>query len=322
MRLALMLLATAVFCGAVAVKQEGKEKSVCQVTLTLTEEGKNVPGLVRVVNEQGAEVPLPGLMSRGLGLPGDKDINRWWMLTKPTKVELPQGRYELQAFAGLETELAKQPLVLNQAEATVSVPLSRFYQAAAQGWRSANTHLHLNKLTKEDADRYLSQAPRVDGLDMVFVSYLERVKADLEYTSNKYDLADLERIGQSSGVAFGYGEEHRHNFLGFGEGYGHVMLLNIKQLVQPVSIGPGIMGSGDDGRAIQQGIDEARRDGASIIWCHNAWGLEDVPNWVTGRLDAQNIFDGGTHGSFKDSFYRYLNAGVKVPFSTGTDWFM
>jgi hypothetical protein len=43
---------------------------------------------------------------------------------------------------------------------------------------------------------------------------------------------------------------------------------------------------------------------------------------VTGRLDAQNIFDGGTHGSFKDSFYRCLNAGMNVPFSTGTDWFM
>ena len=43
---------------------------------------------------------------------------------------------------------------------------------------------------------------------------------------------------------------------------------------------------------------------------------------MTGRVDAQNIFDGGIRSSYKDSFYRYLNAGLAVPFSTGTDWFM
>jgi hypothetical protein len=59
-----------------------------------------------------------------------------------------------------------------------------------------------------------------------------------------------------------------------------------------------------------------------FVWCHNDWGMEQVPNWVTGRVNAHNIFDGGTHGSFKNSFYRYLNAGIRVPFSTGTDWFM
>ena len=41
-------------------------------------------------------------------------------------------------------------------------------------------------------------------------------------------------------------------------------------------------------------------------------------------MDAQNILDGGSgeHGSYKDTFYRYLNLGIKVPFSTGTDWFI
>src|SRR5262249_27116469 len=49
---------------------------------------------------------------------------------------------------------------------------------------------------------------------------------------------------------------------------------------------------------------------------------EALPNWITGRIEAQNIFDGGIRSSYKDSFYRYLNAGLTVPFSTGTDWFM
>jgi hypothetical protein len=45
---------------------------------------------------------------------------------------------------------------------------------------------------------------------------------------------------------------------------------------------------------------------------------------LAGLLHAENIFDGepAAHGSYEDTFYRYLNIGMKVPFSTGTDWFI
>ena len=39
-------------------------------------------------------------------------------------------------------------------------------------------------------------------------------------------------------------------------------------------------------------------------------------------LDAHNIFDGGSRGSYEDTFYRFMNIGLRVPFSTGTDWFI
>jgi hypothetical protein len=100
------------------------------------------------------------------------------------------------------------------------------------------------------------------------------------------------------------------------------MLLNLRRLIEPVSIGPGIMGAGFDFPPLRRGMDEARGEGATVIWCHNHFGHEDVPNWLTGRVHALNIFDGGTRGSYVDSYYRFLNVGLKVPFSTGTDWFM
>ncbi|MCA9004388.1 MAG: CehA/McbA family metallohydrolase, partial [Planctomycetaceae bacterium] len=40
-----------------------------------------------------------------------------------------------------------------------------------------------------------------------------------------------------------------------------------------------------------------------------------------GKVHAVNIFYCVTRSSFKDSYYQYLNAGFKIPFSTGTDWF-
>ena len=190
-------------------------------------------------------------------------------------------------------------------------------------WFSGNTHLHLSGLTREQADEYLRTLPRADRLDLLFVSYLERAQADRDYISNGYTLADLERLS-GRGLTLGNGEEHRHNFDGYGEGYGHVMFLNIRQLVRPVSIGAGIMGEGPDWPPLRRGIAQARGGGATVIWCHNTFGHEDVPDWLAGLLHAHNIFDGdaATHGSYEDTFYRYLNIGLKVPFSTGTDWFI
>ena len=158
-------------------------------------------------------------------------------------------------------------------------------------------------------------------LEMVFVSYLERAIVDRGYTSNAYTVEDLKRIS-GSGLWFESGEEYRHNFGGGGEGYGHVMFLDITKPILPASLGPGITKMGSDGTALRAGIDQARADEGTIVWCHNAFGLEDIPSWLSDRMDAQNIFDGGNQGSYEDSFYRYLNLGMRVPFSTGTDWFI
>jgi hypothetical protein len=35
-----------------------------------------------------------------------------------------------------------------------------------------------------------------------------------------------------------------------------------------------------------------------------------------------NVFDGSRNGAFEDNYYRYLNIGLKMPISTGADWFM
>jgi hypothetical protein len=100
------------------------------------------------------------------------------------------------------------------------------------------------------------------------------------------------------------------------------MFLDIKELVKPVSLGPGITGKGNDDRPLRPGIDEARRQGGTVIWCHNSLGHEDVPNALAGRLDALNVFDGSRGGTYEENYYRYLNTGMHLPISTGTDWFI
>lgn len=298
---------------------------MCELTLTLrdAETQRPLPGLVRITDATGKIVPLEGLLARQSKVDVDTTRGNWSVIIEKAVVSVPRGKLTIEAFSGLETELQRVEVNLGgKAKAEANLTLKRFYDAGAKRFRSGNTHLHLMKLSREESDRYLREIPRADGLDLLFVSYLERAEADREYITNRYSRAEVESVGKTSGVTMGWGEEHRHNFTAQGQGFGHVMLLDIQKLVQPVSIGPGITKEGSDGLPVQRGIDTARRDGGTTVWCHNNWGMERLPNWFTGRLHAQNIFDGGTHGSYKDSFYRCLNAGLKVPFSTGTDWFI
>jgi hypothetical protein len=323
MRHTLLTTSVFVFVGLAGVL--GQLADTARVTLQLidAETGREIPGLVRITDADG-NVHHPGeLLNRGLGMPDKEPIVAWHVLPKRTVLALPKGVLTIEAIGGPEREAVRKTIDLSgRDEAEVALPLPRFSNLAASGWRSGNTHIHLMKVSRADCDRYLREVPPADHLDAVFVSHLERAGADHEYTTNTYTRADLAGIEKASGVKVGNGEEHRHNFDGFNQGYGHVMLLKINDLVQPVSIGPGITKMGTDGLPLQRGIDTARRDGATIVWCHSRWGMEQIANFATGRLRAMNIFDGGAHGSYKDCFYRYWDAGFPVSFSTGTDWFI
>lgn len=284
--------------------------------------GKHIPCLIRITDDKERIQQPPGLLNRGTGLRKNHPAMQWACFPGSEGIKGIYGSLRVEAFAGPEYEMATGNVQTHVGHgAYMKLKLKRITNPHATGWRSGNTHLHLMNLTRQQADNYLRTVPRSDGLELVFVSNLRRAKAELEYITNEHRAADLKKL-ESADLRFGWGEEHRHNYGPGGQGYGHVMLLNIKKLVRPVSIGSGIMLKGTDDPPLQRGIREARGQGATVVWCHNSFGLEDIPNWFGGTVDAQNIFDGGSHDSYDKTYYRYLNVGLRVPFSTGTDWFM
>ncbi len=292
----------------------GQKACKLALELALPAQEKPVAGLVRITNRaSGKTLSFSGEIKRDAG---------WYAIAPGTTLEVPPAKLSVEAVVGLHTELVVREVDLTgKTEFSLRLPLKAFYDPSAKGLIAGNTHLHLMKLTHDEAFRYLRVVPQADALDLVYVSHLKRTPEDRDYVTNSFTDGDLGRLSRE-GVLFGNGQEHRHNFGAGGEGYGHVMLLNILRLIEPVSIGPGIMKTGTDGIPLARGIKTARGDDATVIWCHNTFGHEDIPNWVAGLVHAQNIHDGGSHGSYEDSFYRYLNVGMKVPFSTGTDWFI
>jgi hypothetical protein len=304
------------------------------LTLELTdaESGAALAGLVKItVAATGEPLDLPAHLRRPMG---------WCSLPASARVDVPLGELRIVACHGLATELATATITVKaDAENRAKLALRRFYDPAKRNLVAANTHLHLQLnapaalggallRTRRDAEDYLVAIGQSDALDLVYVSYLLRTGESPRYVSNEFTRDDLQHLSTTN-VRFINGEEHRH------EGgrssrrggpaelrYGHVMFLDLPRLVEPVSYGgiftPGSAAS--DAVPMQRAIRAARDQGATIIWCHGRQGTEDVTNWVAGLLHAQNIFDGGNEGTVDQVFYPYLNAGLRVPFSTGTDW--
>jgi hypothetical protein len=304
----------------------GMEQGAVKIRVRLVdaETGQAVPGIVRVFRA-GADkpLPLPGLYDRLRGLNTTATLAGWSVVPAAGgETTLPRGKVQGEAVSGLETALAVEELDLGKNPPDeVTLKLKPLFRPERFDLVAGNTHLHLMNLTAEDSDEYLKRIPAADRLNVLFISYLERIKEDVNYITNRHPVGDLRQF-DATGVLVNNGEEHRHNFGSYGEGYGHVMFLNINRLVKPVSLGSGITGGGYDDRPLRPGIVDAREQRGTVLWCHNTSGFEGVPNTLAGRIDALNVFDGSRTGAYEDSYYRYLNSGLRLPISTGTDWFI
>mgnify|MGYP007046929169 CR=1 FL=1 len=299
-----------------------------EVVLRLVDEatGAALDGLIRVRDGRGKLVGVPKLLSRTAGLSersmgpaAFSHMDSWSVLSGVQVLSLPKEPLMVEAFNGLEWAVASAELA--PSTTSLSIPLKRIYNREEAGYVSGNVHLHLQRMSPRAAEQYATEVARADGCDVVFLSYLERTGADENYTSNRFTREDLARFSSESGVLFGWGEEYRHNFPK-QPGYGHVMFLDIQDLVLPASFGADIMKVGNDDGVLRTGIEVARAQGATTLWCHNTRGLEDIPSWLHGIIDGHTIFDEGSTGSYAAGPYRYLNVGLKVPFATGTDWFI
>lgn len=292
-----------------------------RITLRDSASGAELAGNVRITAANGKPLALDLVEPRPAG---------WHAARLSFELLVPREKLRIEAFQGLETAIATREIDLTaQAGAHVELALARFMSAAERGLASGNTHLHLMQWPRAHVEAYLRVASAADQLDFAWISHLERFDSEVPYTTNEFTRAELEALSTTT-TRFGWGEELRHNFGEYAIGYGHALLLDLTQLVRPVSLGPVLAGSTVDAPGLGPGIAEARAQEATVIWAHGMNGYEDLPSWLLGRIDAQNSFDGavpgevllGDHATYASVYYPLLDVGLTVPFSTGTDWFI
>ena len=277
---------------------------------------EKIDAKVHVLNSMGTfSRPGGALLKQGPGTP---------FFFSDGEFEVAAGRGRTDVLVERGTEYEPQRLVVEVPEhgvVEVEIPIERWYYPQRDNWYPGNTHIHYD--AKESRpDQRLGVDCSVEGYNVTAVSVLDR--RQLPYASNKYPIGVMNEFTTAHHV-LDIGEENRHygDKSPWGFGYGHVMFLNIRNLVQPVSRGHTLTAQFDpDYPPLCFCCDEARDQGGLVIWCHNGRGMEAPVAAALGKLDAFNLFDPFWMDPEYDLWYKLLNCGIRLPASTGTDWFV
>ena len=244
--------------------------------------GEQVEARVQVLSSGGTFLhPADVLMKVGPGLP-------FFYCDGAFEVDAPRGVTRILVERGTEYVPVQMELDLAaRGVTTVEIALERWNQLGALGWHPGNTHIHYDQ-HEQRPDERLYLDPRVEDLRVTAISVLTR--RDLPYASNKYPMGLLTDFS-SAHHHVECGEESRHNQTPWEMGYGHVMLLRLKEVVEPISRGVLVDDVDPDYPPLCYACDEAHRQGGIVIWCHNGNGMEAPVATALGKLDAFNLFD-------------------------------
>ncbi len=278
--------------------------------------GEKIDAKVHVINAMGNFVhPASALMKRGPGTP-------FFFADGEFEVSASRGRTDVLVERGTEYEPARVVVDLpEKGSVDIEIPIVRWYYPQEGQWYPGNTHIHYDEKETRPDER-LGVDCSVEGYNVTAVSVLDR--RQLPYASNKYPIGVMNEFTTAHHV-LDIGEENRHygDHSPWGFGYGHVMFLNIRNLVQPVSRGHTLTAQFDpDYPPLCFCCDETRDQGGLVIWCHNGRGMEAPVAAALGKLDAFNLFDPFWMDPEYDLWYKLLNCGIRLPASTGTDWFV
>ena len=266
--------------------------------------GESLDAKVHVLNASGTfSQPPNSMLKRGPGTP-------FFFCDGAFAVEGSRGRTDVLVERGTEYEPYRTTIELPaKGRVEVEIPLRRWYSPQEDAWYPGNTHIHYDEKETRPDER-LGIDCSVEGYNVTCVSVLDR--RQLPYASNKYPIGVMNEFTTAHHV-LDIGEENRHygDNSPWGFGYGHVMLLNIRNLVQPVSRGHTLAGQFDpDYPPLCFCCDDAREQGGLVIWCHNGRGMEAPVAAALGKLDAFNLFDPFWMDPEYDLWYKLLNCGL------------
>lgn len=228
-------------------------------------------------------------------------------------------------YRGFEYE----PVVMDVPEdGVVDVTLRRWMDMPMRGWYSGHTHIHTTDVgLPVQFSRFWPLVTQGEDLGVSAILTLKGEWDSHAIYADEYPMGL--RAGHSTPEHFiTYGEEYRNN------PYGHLALLGLDYLIQPISSGAlGEMG-GPDYPPNAFVLDEAIAQGAVTIGAHFGYSiLRDEPiksSWPStgfempvdvalGKIHLAEIYGAGGQ---QDVWYMLLNCGFNLPATAGPDWVM
>ena len=217
---------------------------------------------------------------------------------------LPRGRVIVDVARGFEYEPLRTAVEIKPGQRELELRIGRWTNMNARGWYSGDTHVHFlagNGAVLESA-----------GEDLNVANVLQSQWG--HHFSNTDDFTGRPQVSDDGKTIVSFGQENRQHFLG------HLNLLGHTEPIMPwCTDGPGEAELGGPLQATMSHWAEAcRAQGGTVVLPHFPWPNGDPAALIAlGLADAVEMcrqvpFD-------HDEYYRYLNAGYRLPLVGGTD---
>src|SRR5581483_12286155 len=218
---------------------------------------------------------------------------------------LPRGEVLVDVASGFEYEPLRARTAIADGQQRLRLELRRRRDMNAERWFSGDTHVHL--LSTQGAH----VEGRAEGVNVVNLLLSQWGN----HFSNVEDFTGEPHVSRDGRTIVYATQENRQHALG------HLTLLGLKRPVMPwCTDGPNEAENGGTLEiTLSEWADRCHEQGGTVILPHLAMAAEPAALLATGRLDGAEMigFDEG-RGTHSD-YYRYLDAGYRVPLVGGTD---
>ncbi len=217
---------------------------------------------------------------------------------------LPRGDVVVEAARGFEHEPLRARVRIEPGQRELTVRLRRWRDMNAEGWYSGDTHVHF---LSTQGGHLEARGEDLNVVNLLQAQWGHLFTSTEEFTGEPSVSRDGRTIVHAS-------QENRQHFLG------HLILLGLKRPVMPWSSdGPSEAElAGPLETTLSHWADECHRQGGTVVIPHFPDPNGESATLVaTGRADGVEMI---RHRPFNHvEYYRYLNAGYRIPLCGGTD---
>lgn len=282
--------------------------------------GQPIVARVALESKDGAAYAPPGSLWRVY-----RDYGHFHVAPE-TEFELPAGAYKLRAHHGLEYRPAALEFeVTAGAGKDIEISLERWANPNAKHWYGGDNHIHANYGYGEYYNTPATMADYCAGEGLNICNFMVANSDgdgvfDREFFRGRPDALSTAR------TQLYWNEEWRSTI------WGHLTLVNLKHVVEPVFLGFKDTTNPWDVPTISDIADRTRRQGGVVNFTHPAARIDDLyrgaytakalPIYAAlGKIDTMDAMGSNDRASSM-LYQRLLNCGLRLTASAGTDCFL
>jgi len=289
--------------------------------VSVVEKGTGKPLVARVALREHDGKPLapPGSLYR---LSGDQ---MHFYCDRVAELVVPAGKIHLYAYRGIEYRMAHAEVEVAAGKPSeLRVELERWTDPPARGWYDGENHIHANYGYGAWYNTPATMRLQIEGEGLRVANFVVANSDTDGVFDREFFRGRPDAVSSAEHVLY-WNEEFRATL------WGHMTLVNLKHLVEPIMTGFQDTTNPWDSPSNSDIADRTHLQGGHVNYTHAAQNLADpylsaysakaLPVDVAlGKIDSLDI-----NGSFEATvplWHRLLNCGFRLPASAGTDCFL